>query len=150
MACHLHTILCTWDTVTTCTPAIIFFPLGVRLGSFKKKKKKKKERTLIVPATCLPSNQLRKYTPILLIAHKLSNAKSRYLLLASFPAPCWACCRLQHQVRLGNEASCISWKCPAQTADSLEQGHSLAMCLGSKPARLQFQHSWFGSTPIIT
>ena len=125
---------------------------AVRLIQQKKKQKKnkKQKRTLIVPATCLPSNQLRKYTPILLIAHKLSNAKSRYLLLASFPAPCWACCRLQHQVRLGNEASCISWKCPAQTADSLEQGHSLAMCLGSKPARLQFQHSWFGSTPIIT
>ena len=80
---------------------------AVRLVQQKKKQKKnkKQKRTLIVPATCLPSNQLRKYTPILLIAHKLSNAKSRYLLLASFPAPCWACCRLQHQVRLGNEAS---------------------------------------------
>ena len=76
-----------------------------------------KKGTQIVPPTCLPSNQLQKYTPIVITAHNLSNAKSRYLLLASFPAPYWACCHLQYQVRPGNEASCTSWKCPAQTGD---------------------------------
>ena len=33
-ACHLHTILCTWDAATTspaCTPVSVFFPLGVWL-----------------------------------------------------------------------------------------------------------------------
>ena len=27
MACHLHSILCTWDAVTTCTPFTVFFLL---------------------------------------------------------------------------------------------------------------------------
>ena len=40
-ACHLHTILCAWDAVITCTPVTVFFPLGVRLYDARKKKKKK-------------------------------------------------------------------------------------------------------------
>ena len=33
MACHLQQIVCTWDTVTMCTPVNFFFPLGVQLFS---------------------------------------------------------------------------------------------------------------------
>ena len=39
-ACHLHSILCIWDAVTTCTPVTNFFPLGVQLCSNQKKKKR--------------------------------------------------------------------------------------------------------------
>ena len=37
-----------------------------------------KKGTQIVPPTCLPSNQLQKYTPIILTAHNLLNPKSLY------------------------------------------------------------------------
>ena len=37
MACHLHSILCTWDAVTTCTPFTDFFLLEVRFCSQKKR-----------------------------------------------------------------------------------------------------------------
>ena len=35
---NLHPILCTWDAVTTCTTAAVFFPLGMRLSRYGRKK----------------------------------------------------------------------------------------------------------------
>ena len=37
MVCHLHPILCTWDALITCTPVIVYFPVGVWLCSKTKK-----------------------------------------------------------------------------------------------------------------